>query len=307
MAVIVTGSSGFIGGAICRALSDAGNDVIGLSRSGKELNHPRVRTLKWDILHPHGLVDIARTENCSAIFHFAAALPQTTTGSVAALVEANVLTTAHMLDVFDQTDATVFVYASSLPLIGRPLCLPIREDHPVVPETVYHASKYAGELCALAYGRRAQRRVIAFRISSPYGQGMRPTTVLPLFLLRAMRGEAIELHGSGERVQNFVHISDIAGACVAALDRGSGCYNLAGTENISMKDLAAIALELSGKSKGTIRFSGNMDLQEGYRWEVDTTKLARDLGYVPRTSLREGCAALYQVLRTSEDGQHGNH
>lgn len=304
MSVIVTGSSGFIGTAVCRALADAGKNVIGLSRFGQGLEHPRVRTLKWDILHPQGLAEIARNENCEAIFHFAAALPQTTTNSVAAVVEANVLATAHMLDVFDQTDAKVFVYASSLPLIGRPSIVPIREDHPVVPETIYHASKYAGELCVLEYGRSAQRRVIAFRISSPYGQGMRPTTVLPLFLSRAMRGETIELHGSGKRVQNFIHISDIAGACLAVFDGGSGCYNLAGTKNISMKDLAAIAVELADNNKGGVRLSGKVDSQEEYRWEVDISKMARELRYVPKTSLREGCAVLYETMRTNGNGQH---
>lgn len=298
MSVLVTGAGGFLGKAICHALASSGKDVIALSRTVQQYAEPGIRPLQLDILNPRGLAGILARESCEAIFHFAAHLPTpSSTATMAAIMEVNVLGTAHMLDVFHQSGAEVFVYASSLPLIGKPTVLPVREDHPVVPETPYHVSKYAGELCALEYARRTKRRVVAFRISSPYGAGMKENAVLPLFLSRAMRGESIELHGSGSRVQNFVHARDVAGACVAALNRGSGCYNLAGCESISMANLAALAMRVGGRGDGSIRFSGRPDPQEDYRWDIDISRLAGDLHFVPEVSLHEGCAELYDSMK----------
>ncbi len=292
---LVTGGNGFIGRELCSVLHRTGWIVLALSRSPFTPIHGAITPLFGDITDKAFLSQMEVSYSFDAIFHLAAVQPGQC--SDYKLLEINAAGTANLLEVYERSRASVFVYASSLPVIGKPVETPIKETHPAKPETLYHLSKYLGEIAALAYSRLAKRRVVALRITSPYGPGMPENRVFHKFLNAALECESIFLMGSGTRMQNFVHVSDVARACVQALRHGDGCYNLGGPESISMLEFARLALACAGESMRDVGFSGTPDPQEGWDWRVDRTLASEHLHYTPEISLRQGCLSYLAYLK----------
>jgi UDP-glucose 4-epimerase len=225
-----------------------------------------------------------------AVFHLAARLP--TSGGDQGIIghlKANVLGTAALLESFIRLEASRFVYASSVGVIGKPSRVPIAEDHPTRPTHPYHVSKLAAELVCEAIRRSTGGQIVSLRITSPYGPGMSNASVLPRFLSLGLAGKEIPLFGSGGRRQNFVHVSDVTRACIlAAQGRAAGVYNIGGASATSMRELADLVVQVVPNSDAHVAYSDVPDPQEGFDWDVDLSAARRALGYEPRVSLRDG-------------------
>ena len=296
MTILVTGATGFIGRAVCLGLANQGRKVIGVTRSRTSLNHPNIKMINCDLLSgSHDIVE--HLSACKAIFHFAANLPKAGGDIDQDKSLENILITRNILDTFIQSSASVFVNASSLPVIGTPTTWPITEYHQAEPITGYHKSKQACENMVIDYANKFNKRCISFRITSPYGRGMNLNSVLPKFLIRASKAQELFVLGSGSRIQNFIHIDDIVGTCKAALSTGQGLINLAGKENISMLHLAILANKISGEKSQIIQLNEPKDPQEGISWETSILKLSSELGYIPSVNLEAGMRDFYLFLK----------
>jgi UDP-glucose 4-epimerase len=116
---------------------------------------------------------------------------------------------------------------------------------------------------------------------------MAQRTVLPLFLRRATEGQPLTWHGSGSRAQDFIHVSDVAAACLlAAQSDESGLYCLGSGTATTMKELAEQIAALVPGARA--HASGEIDPQEGVSWQVDVSALRRALGFQPRVALADG-------------------
>lgn len=296
---LVTGASGFLGSHLCLALEKLGWDVVALTRKPLSSRFARIRPLVGDILSTESLRRLS-DESLDAVFHFAAEVPRGGGSSYQRFMEVNACGTAGLLDSFDRTAAKVFVYASGLSVVGLPRQLPVTESHPVNPLIPYHASKYAGEIACLEFGRRTNRRVVAFRITAPYGPGM-PSSVLPSFLAAASAGRKLSVYGSGARVQNFVWAGDVAEACIAAVKKGNGCFNLGGPGGgISMLELARLACDTAGGSHDLIQTHSGIDPQEDYRFYVDSGKLTEEFKELAMTDIVKGIQKYNQFLKSQK-------
>ncbi len=125
-------------------------------------------------------------------------------------------------------------------------------------------------------------------------------TVTKLFLLRALAGKPLTFHGDGSRAQSFTYCDDVAQAFIAALDGRGGIYNIAPSEPVSMRTLAAMIANLCALPPSTITASGQADPQQGICLEYDIRSAARELGWTPSTPLRDGLALFRDWLRRAE-------
>jgi UDP-glucose 4-epimerase len=195
-------------------------------------------------------------------------------------------------------------YASSREVYGEPLALPVREDHPKNPKSVYGITKLCAENACRSYfaagnGGEGVNQII-FRFSNVYGSERDlPERVIPKFMAKAIRGEDITLYG-GEQVLDFTFIDDtisgITKAYFAGLRgavSGEDFHFVTGT-GFSVSQLAKMIVDLVGSSSQIVPVQANSF--EVRRFIGDPEKAHRMLGYEPRVRLQDGLRMLREKM-----------
>ena len=175
-------------------------------------------------------------------------------------------------------------------MIGIPKdALPVNELYPGNPESLYTAGKYFSEILCQQYRRKTNKNIISFRISAPYGPGQNKFSVIPLFIKYVLSSKDIPIYGSGKRIQDFIYISDVAMAIVAAIKHDcSGIYNIGSGQSTSTINLAKIILKNISGTKSKIINIDKKDLQENYRLKMNINKAKKDLNFSPKVMIEEG-------------------
>jgi len=281
MRIIVTGTSGHIGGAIAAALHECGHHVIGVSRSRNEALPASLPQYSMDIGAVDFVAQSKRIGPVDAVVHAAALIDPTAPASE--IMRTNCVGTAQVLEMARNLEANSCVYFSSLSILGKPVLHPITEEHPIAPANPYALSKLAGE--QLAVMAQDFIRTVALRISSPVGPGLRPGRIFHTFVRNAKNNERLLVNGTGTRCQDYVDVRDIAHATLLALssDR-AGVYNIGAGKAVSNLDLARKCVDTL-KSLSEIVTTGQPDPDNQVCWDLSIAKAVRDFSYGPEFSL----------------------
>jgi len=295
MRALVTGGAGFIGSNIVKLLYEEGHSVVVLDSlsSGYRKNldpFPDVEFIQGDI-RDH--IAVARAiQGAEVVFHLAASV-----GNMRSIEnpiqdsEINVIGTLRILEAARYAGVRKVVFSSSAGIFGELKQLPIKEDHPVEPDSPYGASKLAAEKLCLAYAKLYGLEAICLRYFNVYGVNQRYDAygnVIPIFAHRMLHGLPITIFGDGEQSRDFVNVRDVAMANYkAAMVRGiSGAFNIGSGTAVTINELARLMAEAGNiqpkveygpPRKGDVRHS-----------LADISAARRVLGYEPTTSLWEG-------------------
>jgi UDP-glucose 4-epimerase len=202
------------------------------------------------------------------------------------------------------------VFASTRQIYGRPLRLPVAEDHPIAPVDVNGINKTAGEWYHLLYGDVYGLRTAVLRLTNTYGPRMRVRdarqTFLGIWLRRALEGGEILVYGDGSQSRDLTYVDDaVAGFLLAAArDETNGrVYNLGGDGHISLLELADVVVSAAGAGTvKTIPFPADrksIDIGDFY---ADWSAIERDLGWRPTVPVEEGVRRTLDYYR-----EHGEH
>ena len=247
MRALVTGGAGFIGSNIVAYLLREGHDVVVVDNllTGRTDNlepFPQVRFVQGDIRDESVLA--SAIDGCEVVFHLAASV-----GNKRSIdhpiddAEVNVIGTLRVLEAARHAGARKLVFSSSAGIFGELKTLPIREDHPVDPDTPYGASKLGAEKACLAYAKLYALECICLRYFNVYGINQRFDAygnVIPIFAHRILHGEPVTIFGDGEQTRDFINVHDVARANYeAGLSRGvSGAFNVGSATRITINELA---------------------------------------------------------------------
>jgi dTDP-glucose 4,6-dehydratase/UDP-glucose 4-epimerase len=202
------------------------------------------------------------------------------------------------------------VFASTRQLYGRPDYLPVDEKHPVRPVDVNGINKFAGEGYHLLYSNVHGIRSSVLRLTNTYGPGMRVKdarqTFLGIWVRQLIEGNPIKVFGDGTQLRDFNYVDD----CVEALLRAATddvavgrIYNLGSAEVVSLKDLALLMTQLvPGGRFEVVPFPPERKAIDIGDYYSDFSLIQRELGWVPRTDLRNGLARTIDYFK-----QHGQH
>lgn len=287
--VLVTGASGHLGGVVARHLVACGHEVVGLSRSCRNAAGLSA-AVAIDLGRPDAAATVASGQRrCDAIVHAAASLVLDRHSPSISLT--NGLGTQQVLELAARWRVESVVFLSGVGVIGRPIELPITEQHRVQPLSAYHASKLYGEQLVRLAGEDGMA-ALSLRVSAPIGPGMSSDRILPTFVARALAGQPLRLAGRGTRGQDYVDARDVARAVQFGIERGArGLMNVASGRCITNRELAQVCVEVLG-SNAEIAFSGEPDPEDELRWEVSIAAAQRELGYEPLYSLEQSILAL---------------
>jgi UDP-glucose 4-epimerase len=201
-----------------------------------------------------------------------------------------------------------FVYVSSSEAYGSARTSPMTEEHPLLPTTVYGASKAAGELYAQACLRTYGLPAIVVRPFNSYGPREHATgnsaEVIPKFVTRLLAGQAPVIFGDGSQTRDFTWVEETAAGIVdaAACDALVGeAVNIAHGAKVSIRTVCDHLLEILDRPDLTPEVQENRPGDVMEHW-ADTTKAERLLGFEARVPIRDGLERYVEWFRANGDG-----
>jgi len=288
--ILVTGGAGFIGSNIASALVSE-NDVCILDNlsSGSRSNIPEGATLiEGDIRNDDDL-DRATTD-VDIIFHQAALISVEESVEKPELThEVNVSATVKLLERAREESAR-FVFASSAAVYGHPSGVPIAEDASTDPMSPYGLSKLAAEQYVQLYVDLYDLSAVILRYFNVYGPGQMSSdysAVISVFAKQAANHEPITVEGDGSQTRDFIHVQDIVQSnLLAASDDTTGVFNVGTGVSVSIRELAEIIRDVSGKESEIIHVDERPD--DINRSRADISLISEELGFEPSVPLASG-------------------
>jgi dTDP-glucose 4,6-dehydratase len=204
-------------------------------------------------------------------------------------VSTNVMGTQVLLDAAKSTNIKKFVHVSTDEVYGSISEGSWPEDHPLLPNSPYSASKAGSDLLVRAYNRTHKLDTVITRCSNNYGQYQFPEKVMPLFITNIIEGKKVPLYGNGLNVRDWLHVDDHCRGIALALTKGrSGeVYNIGGGTELTNVELTHKILKAMGVGK---EFIQPVEDRKGHdlRYSVDISKINKELGYSPQVNFEDG-------------------
>lgn len=248
MRVAVTGGAGFIGSHVLDKLGAVGHTPVVVDLIASPHHSPGTfETAIADVTDVSAMSEALR--GCDAVIHLAAmADVNEVVADPLRAHTVNVGGTQAVLEAAREVAVQRVVYGSTVWVYGgSPAEGLVDEESPLaLPEHLYTATKIAGEMYSLAYGRLYGVESTVLRFGIPYGPRARAAAVVPSFVGRALDGEPITIAGDGRQTRQFVYVEDLAEGIVAGLRpiAAGRTYNLVGTEETSVREIADTVCEI---------------------------------------------------------------
>jgi nucleoside-diphosphate-sugar epimerase len=309
MRVVLAGGGGFLGSHLADLLLARGDDVVAVDNfcTGRRQNiahladHPRFRLVEHDVTVPFtvdGAID--------AVLNLASpASPSDFLVMPLEILAVGSVGSRNLLDLALAKGARYFL-ASTSEVYGDPLVHPQPETYlgnvsSTGPRSCYDEAKRFSEAIAMAYHRTHGLDLRIVRIFNTYGPRMRPDDgrVVTNFLWQAFRDLPITLYGTGDQTRSFCYVADEVEGLAAVLDGHlMGPVNVGNAGEFTMRELAEAVVELSG-SRSPIVAVPMPPEREGdpLQRQPDLTLIRRELGWMPKITLREGLSRMIAAER----------
>jgi UDP-glucose 4-epimerase len=306
MKVVATGGAGFIGSHLVDALVERGDEVIvvdDLSSGAKQHLSPDVEFHQLDI-RSRQAAELIRRRRPDAIAHHAAQM------SVSRSVreplfdaDTNLIGSLNLLEAAREVGAR-FVFASTGgALYGDAAVLPTPESYPAWPVSPYGVSKLAFEHYLHCYSAQHGLRYAALRYANVYGPRQNPhgeAGVIAIFCLRLLAEEEPIVNGDGNQTRDFVYVSDVVRAQIAALDSDvTGHFNVGSARQSDVNTVFDMIAERIGTSLG--KRHGPARPGDQRTSALDWTLIRDRLGWQPQVSLEEGLSETVAWFRRAQE------
>ena len=319
--ILVTGAAGFVGYHLCRGLLARGDAVVGtdnlnpyyqvslkkdrLAELAKEKNFTFIQA---GLENPDQMKEVFTKGPFEVVAHLGAqAGVRYSLEKPMVYVESNLTGFINILENCRHNGVPHLVFASSSSVYGANAKMPFAEtdtvDHPV---SLYAATKKADELMAHSYASLFKLPVTGLRIFTVYGPWGRPDMAVYKFTKAIFEGTPVEIYNQGDMKRDFTYVDDIAGGIIRVMGRAPSpdpawdaaapspdtsyapyrIYNIGNHRPESLMKLVELLEQAVGK-KADRRM---LPMQAGDVKETaaDISRIQRDFGFAPKTTLEEG-------------------
>ncbi|MCV2891180.1 NAD-dependent epimerase/dehydratase family protein [Ruegeria aquimaris] len=289
--MLVVGGNGFIGRHVLHALMTAGAEVAVMDVTGPDQTFSR---LDWvtGSLTDHPLFASAVAGCDQVIFLANSSLPGSANNDLSSEVEAHVKVSVKAAEICHSHGVRRFVFASSGGTVyGVNSDDPITENTQTVPRNAYGVSKLAIEHYLRVIGALRGMETVSLRISNPYGEGQRAHRnqgFIAAAMAHAMSGKTLPIWGDGNVERDFLHVSDVARAFVAACSAEAppGTINIGSGQATSLLQvLERIEAALGCKVPVAFEAGRAIDVKRNV---LDIKRARETLGWAPEVSMEAG-------------------
>ena len=332
MRILVTGGAGFIGSNLVHLLVSKGHQVLNIDKLTYAGNPHSLSDLEGNPNHTLLQADICDAEAMSKAFadfrpewvmHLAAeSHVDRSIDGPGEFIQTNILGTYVLLQAAREYISTFnfplstfrFLHVSTDEVYGslgeQGL---FTETTPYDPHSPYSASKAASDHLARAWRDTYGLPVIVTNCSNNYGPFQFPEKLIPVVILKALRGEPIPVYGKGENIRDWLYVEDHAEALLAAISKGKPgeTYNIGGNNEMRNIDLVKLLCRLIDEalekrpelctklhttapcppspvpSESLIAFVTDRPGHD-LRYAIDATKIKNELGWEPKQDHESG-------------------
>ncbi len=289
--VLVVGAAGFMGQHVLRQLQASGAEIVALDRAPLPGEFDALDQVIGSVSDSTLIASAAM--GCSAVIYLAAnSLPGTGNLNLASEVHDHVEITVKAAEIAAAQGVGRFVFCSSGGTVyGYASDAPLREDMPTQPINAYGVSKLTIEHYLRLISRSQAMRTVSLRISNPYGEGQRAARnqgFIAAAMQHAMTGKPMPIWGDGSVQRDFIHVTDVAQAIVAACTPAElpPVINIgAGQATSLLQALSAIEVALGKPVPVEFEPGRAVDVARNV---LDIGLAAQALGWQPQVSLKDG-------------------
>ena len=323
MTILVTGGAGYIGSVTVERLIARGYTVVvldSLVTGHRAAAHPEATFVEGDIGDGAKVKALLEAHGVDAVMHFSASsLVGESMEAPLKYFHNNTAKTLALLTAMLEAGVKRFILSSTAALFGTPERLPIPDDAPVKPESVYGESKHLIERMLHWLSRTAGLGYVTLRYfnaagaSHRFGEDHDPETHLIPLTLQVVLGkrESIGIFGDdyptpdGTAIRDYIHVLDLADAHILALEAlepgEARAYNLGNGQGFSVKEVIDVCRQVTDHpipSKVLPRRAGDPPALV-----ADSTRIKRELGWQPQyPDLERIVASAWQWHQAHPDG-----
>lgn len=316
--VMITGGLGFIGSNLARKLLEMGASVTLLDNmdedSGANLFNvadikDRVQIIEADINDEVKMK--SAVEGKKYLFNLAGQMSHF--GSMQDPfkdLNVNSVGQLRLLEACRTTNPKIsIVFSGTRQVYGRPMYLPVDENHLLTPLDNNGVSKRSGEMYHIVYNRVHDMQTCVLRMTNTYGPRMRikddKLTFIGWWFRQLLEGKPIQVYGDGSQIRDFNYVDDAINAmlmCACSPVASGKIYNLGGPP-ISLLDLARLLIEVNGGGNYEIvPFPENRKRIDIGDYYGNYNLIKSEVGWEPHVSLRDGVKTMLEFYR-----QHLDH
>ncbi|XP_075481606.1 trifunctional UDP-glucose 4,6-dehydratase/UDP-4-keto-6-deoxy-D-glucose 3,5-epimerase/UDP-4-keto-L-rhamnose-reductase RHM1-like [Primulina tabacum] len=316
--ILITGAAGFIASHVANRLIrnypeykiivlDKLDYCSNLKNLLPSKSSPNFKFVKGDI----GSADLVNyllvAENIDTIMHFAAQTHvDNSFGNSFEFTKNNIYGTHVLLEACKVTkQIRRFIHVSTDEVYGETdedAVVGNHEASQLLPTNPYSATKAGAEMLVMAYGRSYGLPVITTRGNNVYGPNQFPEKLIPKFILLAMKGKTLPIHGDGSNVRSYLYCEDVAEAFEVILHKGEvgHVYNIGTKKERRVTDVARDVCNLFDMDPDkSIQFVENRPFND-QRYFLDDQKL-KNLGWFERTTWGDGLKKTIEWYTSNPD------
>ena len=315
--ILITGGLGFIGSNLAIRLAEAEAQVTVLDAlipefGGNRFNiapvEDKMQVALCDMRDAPSLQPLVRGQDF--IFHLAGQVshgdsmrdPEMDLG-------VNCVSTINLLEACRRLNPEArLVYTSTRQVYGIPSSLPVAEDHPTLPIDVNGINKLAAEYYHLLYDRTYGLRSAVLRLTNTYGprQQIRNNRqgFIGILIRQALRGETIQVFGTGRQIRDFNYVNDVVDALLLAAVTEDCCgtvLNLGAPTHYSLLDFVGILKQLCTVRYEIVPFPDDKKIIDIGDFYADYTRFRSLTGWTPAVDLAEGIGKTVAFYRKHKD------
>lgn len=314
MKVLVTGAAGFIGSHLCEMLVQKNFDVVAFDRynpnnewgwlEGSKYKHD-MEVILGDIRDYDSVYK--SISGCESVFHLAAliGIPYSYVSPLA-YMRTNIDGTYNILEASKQNDLNQIIITSTSETYGTAQTIPIKEDHPLVGQSPYSATKIAADQLALSYYKSFNIPIKVVRPFNTYGPRQSARAIIPTVITQVLSGETEISLGNTTPTRDFTYVLD---TCLGFLEiyRSKELFgeftNIGTSTEVSIKDLCDLIKEIIGKEINIVQDKRRVrpTNSEVERLVCDNTKLISSTKWKQQYDLKEGLSLTVEWFKENLD------
>jgi UDP-glucose 4-epimerase len=315
--VLITGGAGFIGSNLAHALVRLGANVTVVDAmlplyGGNTFNlhgmEDRIRFVEGDVRDATLMGELVRDKEI--VFHLAAQVSYIDSKE-RPFLDLDINGRGH-LTVLESVRLNAprarVLFSSSRLVYGKILTVPVKEDHPTDPLSIYGIHKLLGEKYCRYYTDTWDVHAVSMRIPNPFGprQQMKHSkySIVGWFVRQAMEGNTIQVFGDGRQERDYLYIDDIVDAFLHLAVKGKTgeVYNVGTHERITFGEMVDTVLEKVGSGKKEyVPWPEHYEKNETGDYIADTSKIHAHTGWRPNVPLSEGIDRMVDYYRQYRD------